>query len=101
VHGAGQDLKQSATLDAHVALDAEAGKPDDRRPWAIRLPWMVAKPLSNRGSACPGSVRTLKRRYGWECTRLDDVDVHEPGYIGSSPTNLIKIGALPSHYSTA
>jgi len=46
-------------------------------------------------------VRTLKRQYGWEYTRLDDVDAHEPGYIGSSPTNLIKISALPSYYSTA
>jgi hypothetical protein len=42
-----------------------------------------------------------KRQYGWECTRLDEVDVHEHEYIGSSPTNLIKIGALPSYYSTA
>jgi hypothetical protein len=24
-----------------------------------------------------------------------------PGYMGSSPTNLIKISALPSYYSTA
>ena len=42
-----------------------------------------------------------KRQHGWERTRLDDVDVHEHGYIGSSPTNLIKISALPSYYSTA
>ena len=44
---------------------------------------------------------TLKRQYGWDCTRLDDVGVHEPGYMGSSPTNPIKISALPSYYSTA
>jgi RyR domain len=32
-----------------------------------------------------GQLPTLKRPYGWDCTRLDDVDVHEPGYMGSSP----------------
>lgn len=29
--------------------------------------------------------RTLKRQYGWDCTRLDDVDVQEPGYMGPRP----------------
>jgi hypothetical protein len=48
-----------------------------------------------------GRLRTLKRQYGWDRRCLDDVDVHEPGYMGSSPTNLIKISALPNYYSTA
>ena len=49
----------------------------------------------------PSRKPILKRQSGWDCTRFDDVDVHEPGYIGSSPQNLIKISAVPSYYSTA
>jgi hypothetical protein len=89
------DLGPASAPQGTQAQAQETTTPTDQPQAAQRVHFPSA------GISMSSLGEDAKRQHGWERTRLDEVDVHEHGHIGSSPTNLIKISALPSYYSTA